>query len=427
MGKNEIFPKLMSTIFYDEYMKINHNDFREVLLKNIISKDDFIYNCFPLLKKIIKNIGLSIEPKKIDDNFSLIEGENNRMIRYLNKIKSNTLDQIILQIFEHILLEYFENISADINKDDKKHFERYFKEKKEIQDNQKNQKNTKDKYKKYILFDLSLIILESCINILNVYVSKQNSSDSETKNYNNLYKLYAIAYIKTYFTKFIEFVDQYDDYDIQIILNKLQEDNNLMKVIKIYILKIFYNSINNSVNRWNYFLTRNFTKKEHFNNIINDNDNSESVEDSFFLINYFMPSNKEDQNIFKNYTNNFINIIAEKKEISQNNNENEIKNIDIFLMVAINKIISNLFLDSYLDFGMHYRYYINLCEYFDKIYHNLNKNLKKLLKLFLNKDNLAKLKEIFEKQKSELNIKGEPYESLLYGLRFCVQTLLKLK
>ena len=133
------------------------------------------------MKKIIKNIGLSTEPKKIRENLPFIEGENNRMIRYLNKIKSNTLDQIILQIFEHILLEYFENISADINKDDKKHFERYFKEKKEIQDNQKNQKNTKDKYKKYILFDLSLIILESCINILNVYVSKQNSSDSETK------------------------------------------------------------------------------------------------------------------------------------------------------------------------------------------------------------------------------------------------------
>ena len=85
-----------------------------------------------------------------------------------------------------------------------------------------------------------------------------------------------------------------------------------------------------------------------------------------------MPSNKEDQNISKDYTNNLINIIAKKKETSQTPIEREIKNIDTFLIVAINKIISNLLLYKYFDYSpTHSNCCWNIYEQFQHIEINL--------------------------------------------------------
>jgi hypothetical protein len=236
MGKSDLFPKLMSTIFYDEYMKISDDYFRNELLNVIVSKNDFVYNCFPLLKKILKKIGIKTNPKYMKDNFEYIKNSQDKLIEILNEKNSELLDQVILQILDHMLPEYFDNIDKISDKNDKKLFENYFK---------KKEKEKEENYQKNIIFDKSLEIFEDCIGILKEYIKAQNSSENENKKFVNLIKLYSIAFIKIYLKKFIDSIDKYIDEEINIVLSEINnEDNSLMKVLKIYILKLYYNSKN---------------------------------------------------------------------------------------------------------------------------------------------------------------------------------------
>ena len=416
MGKSDLFPKLMSTIFYDEYMKISDDYFRNELLNIIISKNDFVYNCFPLLKKILKKIGIKTNPKNMKENFEYIKNSQNKLIEILNEKNSEFLDQVVLQILEHMLQEYFDNIDKINDKNDKELFENYFKNK----DNKKKE----DNYQKYIIFDLSLDIFEECIRILGDYIKAQKSSENENKKIANLNKLYSIAFIKIYLKKFVDSIDKFNDDEINIILSKINdEDNSLMKVLKIYILKLYYNSKNRN---WESISYHDFVKNKAFNSILKS---SENISFSF-LINYFMPSNESDEKKFKeelNIFNKIINKNLESSETSETSEDEEIQNIDIFISIAINKIISNLLLNNYLEFESNNKDYINLSNYCEKNFQKYNDDLKNVLNLFFNKQKfLEAFKPKFETQKKDINIGGEPYESLLYGFRFCVQSLLKL-
>jgi hypothetical protein len=313
-----------------------------------------------------------------------------------------------------MLPEYFENIDKITDKKDKKLFENYFKKKDKKEEN----------YQKNIIFELlSLEIFEDCITILKDYIQAQNSKEKNKKNFANLNKLYSIAFIKIYLKKFIDSIDKYDNDEINIVLSRINdENNNLMKVLKIYILKLFYNSKDRN---WENLFNYDFMNNNAFNNILNDTENN-----SFsFLINYFMPANKNDENQFKEEVNKFANILknSESSETSDNPKDEGIQNIDIFLLVAINKIISNLLLNKYLDNEKSYKDYVKLCNYCEKNFQNYNTDLKNVLNLLFNKQKfLGVFKPKFEKQKKDINIGGEPYESLLYGFRYCVQSLLKL-
>ena len=418
MGKSDKFPKLISTIFYDEYTKISDDYFREKLLNIIISKNDFVYNCFPLLKKLLKKIGITVNPKNMEDNFEYIKNSNDRLIKILNENNSEFLDQVVLQILEHMLPEYFENIDKITDKKDKKLFEDYFKQK------DKKEKN----YQKNIIFELSLEIFEKCIIILNDYIKAQNSKEKEkekeNKNVSNLNKLYSIAFIKIYLKKFVDSIDKYDDEEINIVLSRISdESNNLMKVLKIYILKLFYNS---KYRNWENLYNYDFMNNNAFNSILKGSENN-----SFsFLIIYFMPSNEGDEKPFKEELNKFSKIMnkdSESSETSDNSNYEGIQNLDIFLSIAINKIISNLLLKDYFVIEGSQKDYLNLCNYCEKNFQNYNKDLLNVLNLFFDKQKFFQgFKPKFEAQKKDITIRGEPYESLLYGFRFCVQSLLQL-
>jgi hypothetical protein len=196
-----------------------------------------------------------------------------------------------------------------------------------------------------------------------------------------------------------------------------------MKVLKIYILKLYYNSKNRN---WESISYHDFVKNKAFNSILKS---SENISFSF-LINYFMPSNESDEKKFKeelNIFNKIINKNLESSETSETSEDEEIQNIDIFISIAINKIISNLLLNNYLEFESNNKDYINLSNYCEKNFQKYNDDLKNVLNLFFNKQKfLEAFKPKFETQKKDINIGGEPYESLLYGFRFCVQSLSKL-
>ena len=117
-------------------------------------------------------------------------------------------------------------------------------------------------------------------------------------------------------------------------------------VIKIYIIKILYN-LNN----------RNFEKLFKYDLILRNEFKKIQIKNTqYFLINYFVPLDENDKKEFdhgnavyfamtdknKKETNEEKkNLKENKEEISIYSNENEIHNIDIFLSITINKLISN--------------------------------------------------------------------------------------
>ena len=393
------FNKLMSSIFYNEYIKIEDKDFRYNLLKKIISKNEFIYNCYPIMKQIIKEINISIEPRLILENLENIKlNNNNKLIDILNKNESEFLEQVILQILEQKFLKFFDSIE-NIDKNDRENkecFAKYFKK--------------GENYQKNIIFDKSFEIYEECVKTLNDLISSEKGED----NTSNLCKLYSIAYIKIYLTKFVELIEKYDENEINDILHVISKfKNNTMKVIKIYILKILYNLKNkNWKNISDYNVYREIKK-----GLYEDN-NGSNLDLDYFLLNYFIPTDKIDNKDF----------IDKLKKFDENSSDSmEIENIDEFLTIAINKIISNLFSQEYLKFlykeGVEKH---NFYNYFPNNYKNNYDNLIKLLDLFLDNNKfLNDLKPKFESQCKNRNMVGEPYESLLYGFRFCAQSLLK--
>jgi hypothetical protein len=111
LGNSDSFNILMPSIIRDEYSKVQDDKFRYKLLEIITSKNEFIYNCYPLLKQILKGIKISINPKDIDNNLKTIADSNDSLINNLKDKKSEFLDHVILQIFERLFKLFFYNIS----------------------------------------------------------------------------------------------------------------------------------------------------------------------------------------------------------------------------------------------------------------------------------------------------------------------------
>ena len=418
IGESDLFPKLMSIIFQNEYLKIQNKYFRFKLLEPIISRNDYIDNCYPLLKLILKRIGISILPRNIQDNIKILDNNEDHLIEILNNKKNDFLAQYIIQIFEHLIFDFFDNIDKmdeETDKKDKVCFKNF------IDKKERKEKN----YKKYMIFEKSLDIFEQCINRISQISSNKNI---EINKFSNLSKLYSISFIKVYLTKFIEFCEKYDDIQIKTILDgiskNINKNTNLENVIKIYILKILYNLNNRNLEK---LFKYDFILRKEFENI--------NIKSEYFLINYFVPLDENEEKEFKYGIEKYYSIIdetkkKEEKEIVNNClNDDEIKNIDIFLSITINALFSNLFLKNYFkENTKELKDYKKLGEYLNTNYKNQNITLKKLLNLFYNKNLfLNVIMEKFDEQYKWKDYIGEPYESLLYGFKFCVQYLLKIK
>ena len=415
----EIYKKLIFTIIQNEYSKIPIEQYRNKLLEVIISKNEFIPNCMPLLKKIIKisidpndnernNLNISINPNNIENNLTAINQEDEK-IKILCKYKNEFLDFSIIQIFEHYFLQFFNKIGSNIQ-DTEKYFTQYYEAK----------ANTKGNYEIYKILDLSQKIFEQCVNELDIIVSKKTTGKS------NLCKLYCIAYIKIYLRKYVDvIVNSKDDIDIgliQRILNIIFKENKLMKVIKIYILKIFFNLFGR---KWENLYYYEFKKKQldELQNMIDYKNNNNSLMNNILM---FYLSKKKEKEFYKQLNNFDVNI-----EDSNKSEPFEIN--DIFVSISINKILSNLFLKGFF-YSQDFSSYQKLCNTFEKRYDTNNKNLQGLLELFFKENNFKEtLKKKFEEQKGHLFnnsqkelFYGEPYESLLYGFRFSIQILLNI-
>ena len=407
IGNARNFHKIIIKMLLSEFIKVYYKEYRLQILDIILEWDKFIINSTQIIKTILKNVILNDPCDDLFNNIQILTDKDNEFISKLNKKASNnihSLEQILLNIFEQEIFYYFDSIMQINNKTILKKFPKYF-------NNGKEQRNQFG-----ILLDESFKTFKNLVEFLEDIIDKNN-------NHKNLAKLYAISFIKIYIKYFVSFIKdkKANKNDISIINNFIcdfpkNNKNNFRKVLKIYILKMFYSVMDNNLENF-----KNFHYEDYGINFHKGFSLWESKQKSGFCLMHI--DNEKDKNNFFEFSEIFENYRINQFSMDETRLINNINKcgFDTFLCIAINKIISNLG-DSHFDS----KDLDNLFKFISNIF-NSNKykcksNLKRLLFLFLNK-------EIFERQiKNKIKTKegiisNKLLEILLYSFRLCVQSL----
>ena len=403
-NKNFNFHKVLSYIFLNEYLKITFDEFRELLLKKILENDEFIANNSQIIKLILENVIIS-NPSDMNANLDFLRTENSKMIIKLNKQKNAVLDEVIMNILEGKISVYFEWIPKLDDGSLKKLFPTYW-------------KNTKEEYK--ILFDESFDIFKDTIKFLD---SISNSKGKINIDENiNLCKLFSIVYVKMYLSKLVFFIKKMPNGNFKNIIEiiKTLKNKNFMKVIQIYILKLFYNLMNNNFEEFQKFDYKKAGIDYFFDEFSKKKENKKDKKEEDAMLTYFLlPLDEVDYKKYLELSKLFLqnmNFDLENKDIY-----NFAKNIsfDIFICISINKIISNLGLKNYDEKEI----YKKFSDYAKSILNDKNEEVRQLLSIFYDFETYKnKIKQkLIDKDKNELNQKL--FEALLYGFRYCVNTL----
>ena len=413
IGEDEYFPKTMSIIIKNECHKTSLNEYMANLLNIMMSKNEFVYNSYSIIKLIFK---FSNKPEDMKKNLKNLQNDKDELLKALNNSKMIFLDETIINFFEYKIISFFKRISnLDFEKNEsyKEDFKKYYTERNKKENENKNIEWT-------IVYDLPNNIFNDCYNLLDSIM------DNETIKNKHLCELYAITYIKIYLNKLIFFMfNNYDEMSsVENLLVKIAKNNNSFgKIIKIYIFKLYFNLFNKN---WEKFLNYNFKFHQiDFCDILEEKEeeNTKNYNLYSFLMNYLLIIDSVDEeNDFLNENKKFE--IIRKKNFSDCFDENYVQynNLDIFLAISMNKIISNLGLENNPNINE----YNDFSQYSDILFRNFGKNIKDLIFLFYKEKTFnEKLKPKIEQLKKNIKIGGEPFESLLYGFRFCLQSLLK--
>jgi len=383
---------ILSYFFLNEFQRINNDDLKELILEKILKNNDLIKYSSEVLKIILEN-KINIDPENFENMISNIDNlkkEKSKMINMINNESNIFLDEVIMNIFESKLMIYFESIE-----------------------------NMCKENKNGILFGNAMKIFEQQIQVLDSISLKNEDND-----YNLLCKLYSVTYIKMYLDKFVFLIknkyNEIDEFkDFMKIINEIK-NKNFGKVIKIYILKLLYHYLNNNLDFLNDF---NFNKynidiNKDFTSLYNNNKDKNDI-----LITYIFLSVNQNQDNY-NYNNYY-----EKLKLFENIRNSNFQNvdqdfintnpyldddIDTLLTISINNFFCNLNYISKKDEFLKFSSFFN--KIFEKKYQN-NKELIKLLNLYFDYNTFSKKIII------HLIYDRNFYEILLYGFRYCVQSL----
>ena len=246
LGKDKSYYKLTSMIFKNEFNKnITDGDFKKKITEIITSNNEYILNNYALLKIILD---FDYSPSKMKDNLETIKNDDNLLKIINNNCNKEYLEQSIFNAYDYLLYLYFTKTSdkvkalkkANKNQDempeDVKLFPNLSQPKKVAKD--ANKAKNENEGDPGIVKELSLKIFGDCLIFLDELDYKKD------KNI-DLAKLYAISYIKSYLAQLVNFslTKEQELGGIAEITNLItRKDNAFRKVIKIYIIKLFYNS-----------------------------------------------------------------------------------------------------------------------------------------------------------------------------------------
>ena len=404
--------KTFSFIFLNEYLKITNEKFRKLLFTKILEKNELIINSSQLFKLIIENV-IDINPSDMENNLELIKEKKLPLFKMLNDSKNEVLDEVLFNIFEEKVISFFDSIPKCNNEDLEDVYPQY------IKDN----KNSKIRNETGIIFDNSFNIFKQVAEFLDEIKDSEKLINDKNENI-HLAKLYSIVYAKYYLYKLVVILKEHKK-EIKNI-TKMKEIFNFIKklsigfsrVIKIYILKLFYYLMNN-----NYEDFKAFNFKENFIDFIEEFDLSSDNENNYFLTYFFLPLDDGDYSKYSEEINLFEinknNLIAVKDEFTKLIKE---YGLDIFLTSSINKIISNLGNKTYIKDKNEYS---NFSEFIKSLFESndfSNNKLKELLNLFYDiKTFENKTQKLLGFEKESIN--PQLFEIILYAFRFCVNAL----
>ena len=401
--EKEDFPDLIITILLAKAKQSREKQFRKTILDIIFSENSFILKSKNITILVLDAYEFDPGELSIDeDELKLKEEEtekerdirikglkSERKAQLINEYMSfNDNFDIILDLIEkknnividEILFDKFEVVIND--------FFSY------LNDDEK-------------LFDISIEYFKKNVLILEKIYKNELI---EGMNYKHISFLYSITYIKNYLSNFDDILFDQERFQrigsCAKILNILNEKKDeVRKIIKIYILKLFRNKKDSFSDFKNY----NYTDKIDFFEDFEYTEEISSVIDFAFMplkkMNDFKIINEYFNKEFDKYSNEIITLIRKN-------------GFSFFYEISTTKILCNLLKENYLD-TEEYKSFINVFK--TKIYDNLDfdDNHKNLINLFFNDDtykNITKPKlggEI-------LNISLQQLEMLLYSYRFCI-------
>ena len=407
--------KTLSFIFLNEYMKISDENFRKLLFEKILENNSLIKYSSQLIKVIVENV-VDITVSDMENNLNSIKEDESPLWKMFNNANNEFLDEVLLNIFEEKIIAFFDSIDKLDKETLEELYPQYF------EDN----KNKNINNETGIILDYSFTIFQQVTQYLEQLINLEKELNDNELNY-HLAKLYSIVYIKYYLYKLVYTIKEKKaqinnrDKMKEIFYYIKNLSTSFSRVIKLYIFKLFYNSMNNNYEE---FIIYDF--KESWIDFLHEFDSDSDEDNNRFLKYYFLPLDNDDypkyqeeMNLFDMYQKNGFNVSTEdlNKLIKK-------YGLDIFLTVSINKIISNLGSKTYTKDKDEYS---NFSSFIKTLFDNdkedlLTFKLKKLLYLFYNSDTFKeKTKKLLGYENDVIN--PQLFEMILYGFRLCINIL----
>ena len=405
IGNNDYYVELILDICVDEAKKIRNEHYRQKLTDIILNNPKIIPKSYKFISIILSGL-IDINVEFISDNLINIKNIKKSYLDSICNFNNDSLNEILLNIFENQFNSYFDSIPK-LNDDTlRNHFHNYF-----------EYLNThKVKNLSCTLLDKSLDLFNQCINQLESIFKK------EEEKFNNelLCKIYCISYIKMYLFKCIyyNFTNYQDFPKFKKIYEAIEGpgNNKFRKMVKIYVLKIFFYLLNN-----NYLDFEGFSFHNHGIDFYSEFKELFALNTKKSILNYYLLPIDNEMNkyneiyeLFNRYKGGgFVEAVAKFKDDIERNG------IDNFYTISSNTIISNLAMKTYTLNSNEYSEYSSFAKslFDDKL--SISKTTKNLFLLFSNdQEFLEKIKPKFD----DNEINGKQLEILLYSLRFCLQT-----
>jgi hypothetical protein len=328
-------------IFYKEIQKVSNIEYRFVILKKLLGSNEMIKKSKDIFQILLKKY-VRIDFSKII--IALYNGED-CIIKHLNKLipKNFVLEETLLYFFEKNSFHYLENI---INS--------------ETEIEIINEKKEKGKKRLIVKLDnIPLDIFKNCYEFLDKYIFKPKELNSQKLL--DICKLFCISYIKSYIYIFIKSFEEKENpkfNDAEKIIDEINGNNPIFKMIRIYIYKILYNNFGVEV-----FIKESMIKKYKLKKYV---DFTKFIQikqlNDIYKIEYSIRTIED-----KKYDEAKIKIEKFKSDdcfstkIRQSDFDLEEFGIDNFFIISYNLILSNLQMENE-DLDYNNEFFSNICK-----------------------------------------------------------------
>ncbi len=409
-NNNEKYGEIINCIFWNEFNKIIFDDYHRKIIEIILEHEELIPYSNQIMTYIV-NTTLNHSIEGIPNNLDLIHDSKSKIIKMLNSSKKIFVDEMLINVFETKINIFFDLIPLASDGELEKHYPKLYLDKLNKVDDMTG-----------IIMDQSFFAFRKYLDYLELA-----ALGKKRKHNSHIIKLYALTYVKIYLSKLVLFLKEkkYKVGGISEIMSviKGKKNNNFRKVIKIYIFKLFFSLMSN----YEEFQACNFRDYniDFAGEFSFENKNKSKEQDMLNF--YFLPLDNIET--YQRYMQQFSDFeLARKHQFSLSKTKSfadhiKLNGIDMFLVMSINKVISNLGLktsDTKKNTEYH-NFSIFTQTLFSKDYIFKNQAMKDLLYLFFDENTFnTKLKPLFM---SGAFMNQKLLEIVLYGLRFCVSSL----